>query len=484
MANITRKQAIEVAWRKGILQWKCHQVQKEMYDKFYQADPHSILVWLVGRQTGKSVLLAILAIEQCLRKPGSIVKLITDTKVHINTIFKPIFEERLVDCPADLKPIYLQNKYTYKFPNGSEIQLAGTDSGHYERLRGSKCDLVLVDEAGFCTNLQNIVLSVLIPTTTHTKGKLVLASTPPEEEDHDFVKFIEEAEHKNLLTIKTLDDNPLLTDDEKKKIEERMGGRHSEKFRREYLCELIKSSNVSVLPEFNADLEKELVKEWERPPFWESYVAMDLGGKDLTAVLFGYYDFRKAKLIIEDELIYDFREKDNTLKKLVGLIQEKEKDLWYDKMINEQKKPFLRVSDINHIVTQEINTESKGQLYFQPAKKDDRDSAINTLRSLLSARRVIINPKCKTLIRHLKNVRWKSLNNKTTFARSVDNGHYDAAAACIILARHVEFDRNPYPAYYGTNLDPNNMHVYKNNPFKSNPQIDAFKKIFNLKGKK
>jgi len=47
-------------------------------------------------------------------------------------------------------------------------------------------------------------LSILLPTTIHTKGKLILASTPPEEPDHDFIQFIEQAEQENCLTKKTL----------------------------------------------------------------------------------------------------------------------------------------------------------------------------------------------------------------------------------------------------------------------------------------
>ena len=84
----------------------------------------------------------------------------------------------LEDCPEHLKPTYIESKFTYHFANGSSIQLAGSDNKHYERLRGQKSDLVLVDEAGFCDNLKHIVKSILLPTLTHTGGKIVLASTP------------------------------------------------------------------------------------------------------------------------------------------------------------------------------------------------------------------------------------------------------------------------------------------------------------------
>jgi len=51
-------------------------------------------------------LLALLALMECIQKPNSIVKLLTDTKLHVKTIFEPIFREILEDCPEDVKPNY------------------------------------------------------------------------------------------------------------------------------------------------------------------------------------------------------------------------------------------------------------------------------------------------------------------------------------------------------------------------------------------
>ena len=183
--KINKSAAIAELWNRGELSWKCHSVQKDMRNVFYNADDNATLVWLLARQSGKSVELAILALEQCLRKPNSIVKLLTDTKLHAQSIFDPIFKMLLEDCPETLKPAYVESKFTYHFSNGSSIQLAGSDNKHYERLRGQKSDLVLVDEAGFCDNLKHIVKSILLPTLTHTGGKIVLASTPPTDPDHE-----------------------------------------------------------------------------------------------------------------------------------------------------------------------------------------------------------------------------------------------------------------------------------------------------------
>lgn len=479
MTMISKKEALVKAWNKGFLKYKCHPIQTQMYDLFYSSAKNSILVWLLARQSGKSFLLGILALEQACKNPNSIIKIVTDTKLHIKSILEPIFNQLLEDCPEELKPDYKTQTYTYYFPNGSQIQLAGTDNKHYQKLRGQKADLILVDEAGFCNNLEDVIKSVLIPTTTHTGGRIVLATTPPESNDHEFFPFMEEAELKGLFTKKTIHDNPLLSKQDVERIINAMGGVTSERFRREYLCEIIKDSSTSVIPEFNDDLIAEIVKEWPTPPFYDSYEAMDLGYKDLTVVLFGYYDFRADKTVILDEIIFNFNERDNNLPLLTKLIEQKEEVLWRNPLSYEVRPPYLRVSDINYIVTTEILRASHNKINFIATKKDDKDSAINTLRVLLQNKKIIIHPRCVTLIRHLKNVKYKSKNDKSTFARSPDDGHYDAVDALIYLIRNIIFTKNPYPSNYGVNK----QDLYINNPtnYYKNDQAEVFKRIFNVR---
>jgi hypothetical protein len=206
---------------------------------------------------------------------------------------------------------------------------------------------------------------------------------------------------------------------------------------------------------------------------------MDLGWKDLTVVLFGYYDFRAAKLIIQDE--YVANEHDLQLPVMIQAIKDKERSLWYNYLTNEIRKPYLRISDIDYIVMSEISRASNGEISFAAAKKDDSDAALNNLRVMLAAKKIIIDPKCKTLIRHLKNVKWASSKNKNKFARSPDNGHYDAVDALKYLVRHVAYGKNPYPPSY----DVNTKDLYVRNPEKYNGQdsLNIYKKMFNVKRK-
>jgi len=482
--QVSSAAAKQELWRRGTLSWKLDPFQRELKDKFHES-PEKIQVVLSSRRLGKTYAVCVMAVEQCLVKPNSIVKILAPTKLMIDDITTVLFPQILSDCPEQLKPINLKNKFSYLFPNGSRIQLAGTDAGHAEKLRGSYADLCIVDEAGFCRDLTNTIRSILIPTTMNTRGKILLLSTPPKEPDHDFLGFVEDAEKRGTLIKKTIYDNPRITSEEIEDILTAYPNREKDpEFRREFLCEIIKDGTYSVLPEFTTDLEKDVVKDWPRPPFFDCYEAMDIGGRDLTVILFGYYDFRAAKIIIEDELVFDFQEENNTYDRFIRLMKDREDYLWKNPLTNEVKTPYIRVSDINYVVTEELYKVSRTQdplrpISFVTTKKDDKEAAVNNLKMLLSGRKIIIHPRCQTLIRHLRNVKWAKSRTDKKFARSPDNGHYDAVDALIYLVRSIIYSKNPYPARY--DLGPGDVFVSNPRIYGQAEQADVFKRIFNIR---
>lgn len=480
---------VHESWRRGLLSFKLDASQKELYELFYNSQ-HKIMTWLLARRSGKTYALAILALEQCIRKPNSIVKFVSPTKTQITQIVRPIFRQILEDCPEDIKPEFRHKDYIYYFPNGSEIQLAGTDSGHAEKLRGGDSHIWFIDEAGSCDDLNNVVKSILLPTTLITKGKGVLASTPPKESEHEFLGYIEDAELKGSFVKKTIDDNPRITKQQKDELIEELGGINSEECRRELYCEIIKDSNSSVLQEFDTALAIKITKEWPRPPFFDAYEGMDTGGKDLTVVLYGYYDFRADKVIIEDETVVNFQDKDTTIEFLAKEINKKELALWKNPISLEYKAPYIRVSDIDYILIKDIYSQSQKLfpreqiINFQIAKKDELAAAVHNLRIMLSNEKIIIHPRCTTLLRHLKNIKWDKQKKK--FARSKDNGHYDAVPALMYFVRNVQYSKNPYPIHH--ELSMRTLPAYLQDPQGfSNPvnsQVEIFKKIFGVRPKR
>jgi hypothetical protein len=100
-------------------------------------------------------------------------------------------------------------------------------------------DLCIVDEAGFCDDLTYIIQSILIPTTTTTHGKIILSSTPPRLADHEFIRYMEEAEDRGSFLKKTIYDalgGGRITQEMIDEIIRELGGAESPDFRREYLC--------------------------------------------------------------------------------------------------------------------------------------------------------------------------------------------------------------------------------------------------------
>lgn len=436
--TLSRKEAIALLWDRANLTWKLDTTQKELYEFYHKIDS-KVAVLLCSRRLGKSYLLCILAIEMCLTKPNAIVKYVAPEQKMVRTIIKPLIREIVKDCPPDIRPDFIASQNIYIFKNGSEIQLSGTDNGNHEKLRGGQADLCIVDEAGFCSELKYVVRSILLPTTTTTGGKIILSSTPPKSMDHEFVDYIKEASVKKNMIVKTIYDNPRIKPEVIADIVKEYGGEDSEDFQREYLCKLVHKSDNSVIPEFTEDLKTLIVREWEIPTHYDSYVAMDLGFKDLTVVLFGYYDFINAKLVIQDEVVMNGSKM--TTAYLADKIREKETNLWTNKLTNEFKPPYRRVSDNNLIVINDLH--KLHGILFAPTLKDDFESALNNTRMMLDQERIIISPKCKHLINHLEFATWDRTGKK--LSRSADNGHYDALMSLVYMVRNIDYVKNPYP---------------------------------------
>lgn len=439
-------------WNMGVLEWKLDVTQKMLY-KFFNENNKKMSVVNASRRLGKSYFLLTLALEQCLKYPKSIVKYIQPTKDMIRENLNPDFELMLEDCPEEIRPVFKTQGSVWVFPNGSRIQLAGTDGKNYNKIRGGNAHLCLVDEAGFCSDLDHIIKYILIPTTTLTKGKIVLSSTTPPDPSHEFIKQMVAAERNDTLIRKTIwdavNDNlsepvPRHTRESTEEIIQSYaaeGGENSQAFRTEFLCEIIYDSTDSVLPEFTKENQLDSIVTWPRPAFFDAYDAMDVGFKDLTVILFGFYDFHNGVLAIEDELIYEGHK---VKASIIGPeILEKEKKLWKNTITGEVQKPYKRISDNNLIF---LNDLGDYNCYFSATEKHNKDSFVNKMRTWIASGKIKINPRCKTLISHMQHATWNK--ERTDFKQSADKGHYDAVAALMYLVRNIDENRNPYPKGY------------------------------------
>lgn len=438
-------------WHMGSLEWKLSGTQLQLY-RFYHSIKNKTTVINASRRLGKSYLLVTLALEQCIKLPGSTVIYIQPTRDMIKTNLNPDFERMIDDCPLELRPIYKTAGNVWEFPNGSRIQLAGTDGQNYNKLRGSNPHLCLVDEAGFCDDLKKIIKSILIPATIKTRGRIVLSSTTPPDPNHEFIKQIELADIEGGFIRKTILDaveddresaNPQMTEEILADIIRDAGGEHSQEFRTEFLCEVIFNSDDQVVPEFTSEIQLDTITPWIRPPHFDRYEAMDIGFTDMTVILFAYWHWDDQKLIVEDEIVIKGQQVNSD--NIVELIDAKEKELWLNPLTREMPEIFKRVSDNNPILLMDL---SRRGVYFSPTEKHDKTSYLGELRLMIQNGQIIINPKCKNLISHLRGAQWDKNRSKGYKRNNTEGHHYDAVDALLYLVRNLAKHRNPYPAGY------------------------------------
>lgn len=436
-------------WRRGVLSWKFHEGQ-HVIDSAYRKTAHDsqFFVAEVARQFGKTFWAVVVACETALQNPGCSIRIATAFFVDIEAIVLPAFSRVLEDCPPDVAPKYNSSKARFLFPNGADIILVGLDKNP-QKLRGSRLRLVIIDETGFVDSetLKYALESVIQPAFTHEPdARCIMISTPPAEgEDHHFADLADQAALVGAYVKLTIDDNPLLSEARKEQIAKDMGGRGSVAFRREYLCERIVDVTRAIIPDFDRERHVAAVP---RPSYFEylhRYASLDSGVADKTVGLFGYYDFPKARLVVEGE--FWLQNESVTTRNIAGETRRVEHEIGYDA---EGLVPvYRRVADNdNQILLQDLGT-TEG-LWFTPTTKDALEAMVNHLRLMFQDDRIVIHPRCKLLILTLGAALWNKARD--AFARSAATGHADAISALVYLARNLDRHSNPFPPLYGIDI--------------------------------
>lgn len=419
-------------WYRGSLSYLLHSGQKVIEGKF-TANKHQLFVANVARQFGKSYWAVAKCIELALQKPKARIKYGTAFHTDLTEFILPTFDVVLSDCPESIKPKYKVQGSKWVFPNGSEIKLVGLDKSP-NSLRGNVIDLIVIDEAGFVDQLQYIYSSIIIPATLHRPNcKILFISTPPSTPAHPFGDFIQIASAQESYVKLTINDNPRITEDDIERMSKAMGGRESTTFRRECMCELVLDEDLALVKDWRDEMIAVPPRD-EYYVYYHRYVGMDLGRKDHTALVFGYYDFKRATLFIEDELT--MAGPDWTTVTLKDAILEKEKDLW------GEVRTFRRVSDNNnpHLI---MDLNSLHNVHFMETSKESLEAMVNDVRIMVGQGRVVIDPKCRMTIGCLQYGIWDK--NRKEFSRNKVYGHFDHFAALMYLIRNVAKHTNPIP---------------------------------------
>jgi len=471
----TATQVKQELFRRGELSWLLYKHQRPIYDKIREVlkssetDDNSYVIDC-ARQYGKSFTMFTIAVEECLRSPFHTIVYVAPLKSQVVEIvtektFRTVFEYAPPECIPKLDGSALV------FANGSRIRLAGTDNKNYANLRGGIAHHVLLDEAGFMSDLDTGVLPSVTPMLKTTGGKIIFASTPPENLDHPYLEILREHDESGHISTYTIWDDKSLTEKQLNKIISDCKGRDSTLFKREYECRRIAESSQQVLPELSLEVSQRILykdnryKEDDLLQYWQKYIVADWGGKDFTAIIFAHYNYHTKKVVVEDQL--NLTGSLISSGRIAAEIKAKTTELWPDPNYRRQVQYYC---DSNNVLIQNdmINTY---HLPFVSTSKDRlAEQMVQKVRDWIYDDRIDFAQAAEFTMKSCMSGWWSK--GKDKFAHSKIYGHYDHLAALIYLIRNVNTNADPLPRTLGLN-----PHTHYIDPLYGSNQVGAQKEL-------
>lgn len=467
LKSLSTEDIRKALWARGSLRYRLMTNQRNALKHVEKSDS---MVWLFlcTRRWGKTDAACTWIIEQALKNPNSICRYLGPTKKHLRDFARPAFDRICADAPGAHKPVYEAGNGLYRLPNGSIIIMGSCDTMDDANANvGTDCVAAVCDEFGLVRSdiADHVIKSVLIPQfATKPDGKILVVGSAPHTPAHYMAQeLLPVCSKAGAFVRETINDVSHVSEKSKEKMIEVAGGMKSTVVRREFYCELVADDEFAVIPEFNEESALEIVKESPVPLRRDRYVSADFGFNDFTFVVFAYYDFDRAKVVIEDELVFQYKSSVQ-----VGLtVMAKELDLWcgaqdivkklnefdmitqYDeaaKYVKQQSRIYGRpeglVMRLAETVPQMIaDIQISAGCVFSPVNKFDKHAQINKLRRIVLERRIEIHPRCVNLINHLKYAVWKASKNDLDSAPGF--GHFDGVPATYYLTNNIHYDRNP-----------------------------------------
>jgi len=395
---------------------------------------------VAGRRCRKSTLLLILHAERCIRTPGVQTAYVAPVEKGLADYISPIIGVVFADCPDDLLPKFREKSNDLLYPNGSRTVFNGCNMRQYRYMRGQKLALATVDEMAEIDDLESAVDDVLFPAVWDSHGEMVLSGTPPvvPSPDHPVMRYVATAKQTDSYWHATVYDAGY----SREEIEEAMrevgiDGEDSARFKREFLGEFVRDESAVIVPEFKSDLH---VRETPRPIYYDLLYkgsGADLGVADKTIEIFGYYDFPKAKVVIQKEFVIEgvdvrtdiFAERHKAAVSELGWSQRA--TYWSD------NSNLMLLNDLGAL----------HQIFISATDKEDKAQWLNLVRIMFKQGRILIDPGCTVLIATLNGAFWKD-GKKLDYGRSKALGHMDALDALIYFIRNLNMAGNPFPVNY------------------------------------
>lgn len=480
-------------WEAGHLFWLLHGDQARVYAEYRRWEDESfdrdgqykrVFVMDCSRRWGKDRFCLQVKTEDAIRRPGSIHIYATAFAKDINEIVIPLMAEILETCPMHLRPkfqtTHMGGATGYYFPNGSVIKLVGIDKNP-DGLRGRGSDGGVITEAAYVKKLEHAVVKVIYPQFQgRPHARLILQSTAPDtpHTDYDMV-FLKDAKKRRAWAFRTIEDNPLLSDEEREEFIDAAGGRESDTAQREYFNVRVRDAKKALVPEFDPLRH---VRKGLTPPEWaDTYSSGDPGMRDLFGLIWGYWDAPRQKLCIqrawaqrnastslvalvwrgtemllwgspfpsfEDGRVWGDKEL-KTFSTAIGMefeswaqVESSRKVRWWNgtEVIGP---PYARYSDTDIRFLGDMSTDHLMEINCVD-KTYSKEVSLYYLREWFENDWIEIDEDgASLLIEHLQEGKWNE--HRTDYMRSEEYGHFDLIDALRYLVRHIDRERIPKP---------------------------------------
>ena len=442
----------------------------------------------IGRRWGKTFLVALIMVEDLIRNAGWVKTYATANAVDMTELIIPMIDELIEDAPDDVKPLFrsssrgLNKVYLFPKPKGqrfSVLKLVGIDKTP-RKLRGKASHGFAVTEAGHVPKLAHTIGTIIYPQfQRHRQATLILESNAPEDPEHDFDRvFIPDAEARGAYVKETIDDNEALDEYEKQEfLDAAVAATSVEDMEREYYGKRNRSPKKMVCAEF--DDKRHVVPTPARPRYARAFTAMDPGEQDPLGLLWGYWDFDRAKLVI----VRSYAESNMRTPAAAEMVVSVEQELWAmprihgPQPLNERVKhtkfhhsrgwkfeapdealsywdgamfkpnPCNRVSDTDaHFIG---DLAVLHDVAFNNAEKTNQEASEGEMRTAFLQDRIEIVEDSGPLAMQLQRGTWRldSHGRRVDWNRSPALGHLDCVACLIYMWRDVQHYRylNPCP---------------------------------------
>lgn len=496
------KETADSLFREGDLSWMLDDHQLVIYEAIRAwevrrlAEPTTgasrIFMLDAGRQVGKTFTVDLIKVEDCIRRPKSRHLIASATAVGLKEFVIPNIEVIITQAPDDVRPRLLLGhkgmRTAFWFPNGSVLKLVGIDKNPDE-LRGPALHGAVVSEAAFVRYLKRVISSVIYPQFTRDpNATLILESSAPKDVAHDFDQvFLPDCQRRKAYVFMTIDDNTAITQEQKDELVNAAREIDPDDAEREYYGRRVRNRADVIIPEFDKDLH---VLGSVRPDRAICMAALDPGMRDLFALLWGYWDFPRAKLVVEAE----YCERNASTAAIADVIRETETRIYgefngfqasytdlqapsgfpYWDGIKWRSNPVQRISDTEARTIGDLIMDHG--IAVQNTLKDDKEAALNALRHGFRSKKIEIHPRCVNTIAHVNAARWNE--QRTDYERTRGMGHYDLLDALVYLWRMIQpiRNQNPFPPAH---VDRNDRNVlFQEPPAASNHQLKGLVSAF------